>query len=642
VSTGDGAAGRVRRWPPNPTRRGFSTTPLPWLGGLLVLYLVVPIVVFLFHLGASHDRGFGTPGLLGALYVSVVTATISTGLVAALGIPLAYVLARSRGRLAALVGVVVLLPLALPPLMSGILLVELVGPYSTVGQAFGRHLTDSLAGIVLAQTFVASPFLVISARSAFAAVDPVIAEHAAALGHRELSRFWRVQLPLAWPGIRAGLVLSWLRAFGEYGATVVLSYHPYTLPVLTYIQFSSTGIPATQAPTALGLGVAALVAFGGRLRHRRRPARAVVPAPRRPRPARPAPVAWDLDAWLGTFRLQVAYRASGASLAVLGPSGSGKSATLRGLAGFLGPAGGTVRYGDRCMDGVAVEDRRIGYVPQGYALFPHLTVWQQATFGVDADEGLAAYWLGRLGLSGLENRFPDELSGGQRQRVSLAQALSRSPALLLLDEPFSALDSPVRHELRTELRRLRRESTISTVLVTHDPQEAAYLADEVVVLDHGRILQAGTTEEVFERPASPEVARLIGIRNILTGRVASRGSVDVGGVSIAMDTCGLPNGARVRWCVRSEEVALATAGPYRAMVVDVADLGTSTELLVSLAPGFELEVVVPGRLDLPIGSPCSVGLPPARIRLWPAPTEPAPRVAGELSDGRAGSTRWSP
>ena len=191
--------------------------------------------------------------------MSAIAATIAVVLIALLGIPLAYVLARSTGRLANAVGIAIYLPLALPPLMSGILLIFLVGPYSTLGRFFDGQLTDSLTGVVIAQSFVSAPFLIVAARSAFAAVDPALEDTAATLGHGALSRFWRVSLPLARPGIRAGLLLAWLRAFGEYGATVILAYHPYSLPVFTGVQFQGTGLDATLAPTALALAVAAAV-----------------------------------------------------------------------------------------------------------------------------------------------------------------------------------------------------------------------------------------------------------------------------------------------------------------------------------------------------------------------------------------------
>lgn len=614
-----------------------SLTPLPWLGGLLALYLAVPVVAFAIRLAGSHQRGFGTPGLLGALYVSVVTSTISVTLIAVLGIPLAYVLARSQSRLATFVGVVVQLPLAMPPLMSGILLVELVGPYTALGKAFGGHLTDSMVGVVLAQTFVASPFLVVTARSAFAAVDRSVMEHAATLGHRELARFRRVSLPIAGPGIRAGLVLSWLRAFGEYGATVVLAYHPYTLPVYTYVQFSSVGIPTTQAPTALGLMVAAAVAALGRIpvaRRRRRPSTAPLPPSVPPRAALPTPVGCDLHARLGTFSLNVDYDATSPRLAVLGPSGSGKSALLRCLAGLLGPQVGPVSYRAQPVNGIPVEDRRIGYVPQGYGLIPHLTVWQQLCFAVGADEGVAAHWLARLHLDGLENRLPSELSGGQRQRVALAQSLTRSPDLLLLDEPFSALDTPVRSELRDELRRLQREAGLSTVLVTHDPEEAAFLADEIIVLVDGRVLQSGPKGRVFAEPASPEVARLLGFRNLSPGVVRSSGQVQLGNAVVAMDTGALSVGSEVLWCVRPEQISLVDGGPYRAVIVDTVDLGTVTDVILRVGDDLELQMRVPGPLDLVTGASCHVSLPVPAIRVWPARTTSVPdRTASSAPRG---------
>ena len=137
------------------------------------------------------------------------------------------------------------------------MLIYIVGPYTWLGNLFNDELTGTVAGVVLAQTFVAGPFLIIAARTAFQGVDPALEDLAASLGHRPAARFWLVTMRIAAPGIRAGLLLTWLRAIGEYGATVLLAYHPYTLPVFTYVQFSSTGIPTTQAPTALARSPAA-------------------------------------------------------------------------------------------------------------------------------------------------------------------------------------------------------------------------------------------------------------------------------------------------------------------------------------------------------------------------------------------------
>jgi molybdate transport system permease protein len=387
------------------------------------------------------------------------------------------------------VGVVVQLPLAVPPLICGILLVYIVGPYTFLGQLSGERLTQTMYGVVIAQSFVSLPFLVVVARSAFRAVDPSLGDVAATLGHGPLARFLRVDVPAASEGLRTGAILMWLRAFGEYGTTVVLAYHPYSLPVYVDNLFSSGPLSLAEAPTILAFGVAVLAIAAVRVRRPARVRRRLIPAPLAPVPTPLAPVGFDIDVTVGTFRLRVAHPEGAHRLAVVGPSGSGKSVTLRVLAGLLGPDAGTVTYGDVDVSRTAPERRRVGYVPQGFGLMPGRTVWQQAVFGVDADPARAAWWLQTLHLDGLLDRLPEQLSGGQRQRVSLARALAGDPRVVLLDEPFSALDAPVRAELRRELRRLQREVNLSTVLVTHDPEEAAMLADEIMVVSDGQVLQ---------------------------------------------------------------------------------------------------------------------------------------------------------
>jgi len=599
-------------------QRARRNSPLYLLGGLLALYLAVPLGAFLVRLATSNERGFAAPGLFPALYTSAVTATISTALIALFGIPLAYLLARSRSRWASFLGVVVALPLALPPLMAGILLIYVVGPYTTIGSLFNGNLTDSMAGIVLAQSFVASPFLVLVARSAFAGIDSAFFDLAAGLGHREVARFWRVGLPGAADGIRAGLLLAWLRALGEYGATVILAYHPYTLPIFTSVQFSASGLATTEAPTALALGLAVVVVTLTRFRRRTR--RRVVR--QLPRPAAPPvvagqPVSFELDHRLGGFHLQLGHVGTGTQLAILGPSGSGKSVTMRCLAGLYGASPGHVLYGSQDVTGAPIEERRIGYLPQGVSLFPHLTVWRQLLFGSGTDPSLAAYWLDRLGLAGLENRLPDELSGGQRQRVGLAQALSRSPQLLLLDEPFSALDAPVRADLRRELRQLQRETGMSTVLVTHDPEEAALLATEVMVIANGSLLQSGSRQEVFGKPSSPEVARLLGIANLLPGAARRGGGIVSGDVEFDAPTDGLRPGAPLWWCIRPEQIVLRPEGNLEATVVDVVDLGSTNEVVLQVGNELTLRGRGATAFGVAVGERCHLELPPGAIAVWP-------------------------
>jgi molybdate transport system permease protein len=584
---------------------------------VLVLYLAVPIVAFGVRLAAGPVRGFRTPGLFSAFGISVECATISLALMTVFGVPLAYLLARPGGRLASLISVIVVLPLALPPLMGGILLVYLVGPYSLIGRHFGGRLTQSLAGIVLAQTFVAAPFLIVAARSAFRAIDPVLLDVAATLGHSEVSRFRRVAVPLAADGIRAGMLLAWLRAFGEYGATVVLAYHPFSLPVYTYNQFSGVGLPSTIAPTALALGVAVVAVVLSRL-HRPRKSATVISLPEPVPPGEPGssqPVGFDVDVRLGDFRLVVAHSPRARRLALIGPSGSGKSTLLRSVAGLHGSKA-RVWFGQRAMEDVPAESRRVGYLAQGFSLFPHLTVWQQLLFPVGATAPTAVYWLRTMGLEELAGRYPAELSGGQRQRVGLAQALCRSPDLLLLDEPFSALDTPVRHDLRRELRRLQRETDMASVVVTHDPEEAAYLADEVIVIDQGASLQAGPTRQVFARPASPQVARLLGVANVNLGRMSPGGSIDAWGTRIDTTDAVHDPGTAVLWRVAPERVALAPAGRLTGMITDVAELGTSVDYFVRVNPELELRARTAGPLPLAVGGVCGVEVPADAVQVW--------------------------
>jgi len=594
------------------------SSPLPWLGGLLALYLIAPIAAFVVRLAGGASSA---PGLGPALATSLLTATISTAVIALLGTPLAYLLARGQGVTARLLLALVALPLALPALMSGLLLLYVVGPYTTVGRIFGGQLTETRTGIILAQTFVAAPFLIIAARAAFGAVDPALEDVAASLGHGRLARFARVAVPAALPGIVAGLLLAWLRAFGEFGATLILAYHPYSLPVFTFAQFDATGLPATMLPIAAALAAAVVVILLAGLpvpRGRRGYAAPVAPAPAGPHA--PAILDFALAKRVGTFSLQIAHCGRSERLALLGPSGAGKTLTLRLLAGVVSPQPGAhLRAGARVLDSLPAERRGIGYVPQQSALLPRRTVWKQVTFGAGARPQLAAWWLQRLGLQGLENRFPEELSGGQQRRVAIARALAIEPRVLLLDEPFTGLDAPARDRLRRDLRRLQREAALATVIVTHDPEEAALLADEIIVLGDGRVLQAGDRQAVFGTPSSPAVAGLLGIANTHRGSVLGAGLISSDGAAIQAPTGELPEGTQIAWCVRPERISLRPEGRYAAVLLDDVDLGATRELTISIAERLELIVRTDERRELTLGQTLRVDLPGEHITIWPQP-----------------------
>lgn len=216
----------------------------------------------------------------------------------------------------------------------------------------------------------------------------------------------------------------------------------------------------------------------------------------------------------------------GEFVALLGPSGSGKTTLLRIIAGLAFPDQGTVRFNSEDVTGLKVADRKVGFVFQHYALFKHMTVADNVGFGLsvrsrrqrpakDAIRARAEELLELVQLKGLGNRYPAQLSGGQRQRVALARALAVEPQLLLLDEPFGALDAQVRKELRRWLRHLHDQMGLTSIFVTHDQEEALELADRVVVMDHGVIEQVGTPEEVYMAPRSPFVSNFVGETNSL-------------------------------------------------------------------------------------------------------------------------------
>lgn len=245
----------------------------------------------------------------------------------------------------------------------------------------------------------------------------------------------------------------------------------------------------------------------------------------------------------GTFQLDIDFQVPLGLIVLFGFSGAGKSLTLRSMAGLLHPGRGYVAIGESVLfdseTGIDLhpQERHVGYVPQHYALFPNLTVAQNISFALPKQSSRTGWLKGRqeratrqkrvdelldaLELKGLEQQYPATLSGGQQQRVALARAIAAQPRLLLLDEPFNALDIAVRQRLRDSLKRFQRHFGIPIVLVTHDHDEAQQLADIVVALRHGQVAQVGSVKDIFFAPRTPEVARLVGQQNIFGGYLAT-------------------------------------------------------------------------------------------------------------------------
>jgi iron(III) transport system ATP-binding protein len=242
---------------------------------------------------------------------------------------------------------------------------------------------------------------------------------------------------------------------------------------------------------------------------------------------------------------------AGSLTAILGPSGSGKTTLLRVLAGFEQADAGTVQIGPWIVDGpgkhVPPEKRRIGYVPQEGSLFPHLTVAANVGFGLPpkARRGpRIGELLEAVGLAGLGKRYPHQLSGGQQQRVALARALAIEPELILLDEPFAALDAHLRASIRADVQEIFRTAGTTAILVTHDQDEALSMADRVAVLRGGRIAQCAAPQDLYIRPADPQLAEFIGDANLLDGQLTGSGVHTIfGDLSLAAEACAGSGGA---------------------------------------------------------------------------------------------------
>ena len=351
----------------------------------------------------------------------------------------------------------------------------------------------------------------------------------------------------------------------------------------------------------------------------------------------------------GPIPLAADFRcAPGQLLALVGPSGSGKSTLLRAVAGLYRPRHGRIRVaGETWLDTSAgralpVHRRRVGLVFQDYALFPHHTALDNVATALGhlprrQRAGRAAELLAQVRLAGLEDRYPGQLSGGQQQRVAVARALAREPRVLLLDEPFSAVDKATRERLYRELVAIRRQLSIPVVLVTHDLDEALLLADSLCLLHHGRTLQQGLPLEVVRRPVSVEAARLVGQRNLFRARViavAGGGALlDWHGHRLQAARAGAARpGQAVAWLIPAAKVVLhrrdrpsrgEAENPVGGVLTECLTLGETTRCLLQVDedPGrtidFSVPIHVADRNRLTVGAPVRVSLLAEAIHLMP-------------------------
>ncbi|QEL27079.1 ABC transporter ATP-binding protein (plasmid) [Bosea sp. F3-2] len=301
--------------------------------------------------------------------------------------------------------------------------------------------------------------------------------------------------------------------------------------------------------------------------------------------------------------------ADGEFLVLLGPSGCGKTTTLRMVAGFIPPSAGQITIGERDVTHLPPWKRHCGLVFQSYALFPHMSVAQNVAFGLEmhkvpaAERGpRVAEALRLVQLGGFDERYPRQLSGGQQQRVALARALAMEPQVLLLDEPLSNLDAKLRLEVRVEIRELQRKLGLTTIMVTHDQEEALTMADRLVVMDRGKVRQIGTQRELYEKPADRFVAGFIGRSAFLDGEVTAPGRFrTAGGREIACAAAGASGPATL--ALRPERIAIGSEADglpnrFATQIVHASYLGAQLDVQVALDGQERMLLQIPNRPGL--------------------------------------------
>ncbi|MBW4490568.1 MAG: molybdate ABC transporter permease subunit [Trichocoleus desertorum ATA4-8-CV12] len=488
------------------------------------------------------------------LAISLKTASVATVITGYLGTVAAWWLFNYQGKGKAWFDGLFTLSLVLPPTVVGFLLLLLFGKHGPIGQVlqfFGLSIVFSWFATVIAATVVAFPLMYRTTLGAFEQVDAHLIQAARTLGASDWRIFWRVLIPLAWPGMVAGLILAFARSLGEFGATLMLAGNipGQTQTIPTAIFFAVEQGNRSQALIWVVVVVAIALLTIANLnywsQHRlwsalhspgseqtQLPESLKLDRVRRIKPAVPETktvpfkpeLAIAISKQLSNFSLDVSYAADQKPLGLLGASGSGKSMTLRCIAGLETPTAGHIVLNGRVLFdskhqiNLPSQQRQVGFLFQNYALFPHMTVVENIEFGLHnlskAERGSrVARHIRMMQLQGLERRYPHQLSGGQQQRVALARALAIEPQILLLDEPFSALDTHLRSQLEKHLREILANYSGVTLFVTHNLEEAYRICQNLVILEAGKAIAHGPKAEIVERPTTFAVAQLTGCKN---------------------------------------------------------------------------------------------------------------------------------
>ncbi|WP_405502100.1 ABC transporter permease [Streptomyces niveus] len=632
----------------SPTRRArgrtHPRTPLalavPAL--LAVAFLLLPLIGILARTSwGDIGTHLTSPGVVEALELSLLVSFWALALSLVLGVPLAWLLARVDFPGKAFVRSLVLLPMVLPPTVGGVALLLAFGRRGLLGpwleDTFGITLPFHTSGAVVAATFVAMPFLVISLEGALGGLRPRYEETAASLGASPVRVFATVTLPMVAPGLFAGAALTWARALGEFGATITFAGNlpgtTQTLPLQVYLLLQNSPEAATSVSLLLlVIAMGVLIVLRGRwtgtprdtedaTNRRRKQAtspdgdtEADGPAVDLGKESAGTTVdeRWALHADVTGFTRLVLDAEPGTTIAVVGPNGAGKTTLLRALLGLTPRAHAELRLGALDVTALPPHRRGVAWVPQDGALFPHLSALSNTAYGLRA-QGVgraearrsAQLWLDRLGVGHLAHRRPAQVSGGQAQRVALARALATNPRLLLLDEPLAALDQTTRARVRHTLRSHLEGFGGVCLMVTHDPVEAVSLADRVLVLDEGRVVQDAPPADVTRRPRSPWVARMLG-RNAWPGTATADGlALTDGGLLVVADPP--PPGTRALAIIAPEAVSVHRDRPsgsprnvWPGTVREITSSGSRLRVLITSeqAPDLVAEITPQAAVEL--------------------------------------------
>ena len=537
-----------------------------------------------------------------ALGLSLRTCLIATAISVVLGVPLALLLSRQWpgvriGR------VLTVLPMTMPPVVAGIALLSTLGKRSMLGstlEALGVQISFTTTAVIIAQVFVSMPYLVVSLEAALRSRDTHAETIARTLGAREWTVLTRITLPLVGPALVRGTALALGRSLGEFGATIAFAGSKEgvtrTMPLAIYLERES------DTATSLALAVVLIamsfiivgatnVSWPSAVARLPRPPRRSGATPSDParagrtaRPVRPARTG-DVDGAEAGRRaprgrdLHVSFASAvrdvdvdlevgaGRTAALIGPNGSGKSTVCEVVAGLLDADGGRVRLGERLLDGpggfVPAGRRGVALLSQSPGVFGRMSALDNVAFGprcrrigVRAARARARAELAAVGADHLADRRGSQLSGGQSARVALARALATDPALLVLDEPMAALDVTARAQMRALVARRTAEQGLTVLVVTHDILDVTALADDVIVLQGGRVAEYGSAAEVLTAPTSDFAARLTGT-SVLTGTLEG---------DPASPALRLENGALVTGRPGEDWGRAAAGGPGLALV----------------------------------------------------------------------------